>query len=97
VLTAGKRRVSGYITDLSPRGAQVACDAEPPPPGSDVTLEVRFTPPTPRCTVPAHVRWCQPGQSGHQCGLTFEDLGEEDRSILVEVIERVRRLAAQLQ
>jgi hypothetical protein len=96
VLTAGKRRVSGYITDLSPRGAQVACDVEPPPPGSDVTLEVRFTPPTPRCRVPAHVRWCQPGQAGHQCGLTFEDLSEDDRAILVEVIERVRRLAAQL-
>jgi hypothetical protein len=92
----GERRVVGYLTDLSPRGAQVACDEAPPAPGSVVTLEVRFTPPTPRCRVPAHVRWSKPGASGHVCGLTFKGLGDEDRAILEEVVERVRRLAAQL-
>ncbi|HET8644008.1 MAG TPA: PilZ domain-containing protein [Vicinamibacteria bacterium] len=96
LLIFGERRVGGYLTDLSPRGAQVSCDEEPPEAGSVITLEVRFTPPTPRCRVPAHVRWTKPAASGHQCGLTFEDLGEEDRAILEDVIARVRRLAAQL-
>ena len=50
----------------------------------------------PRCRLPAHVRWCNPGSTGHVCGLTFEGLGEEDRATLEEAIERVRRLAAQL-
>jgi len=96
LLLDGERRVVGYLTDLSPRGAQVACDETPPAPGSTVTLEVKFTPPTPRCRVPAHVRWCEPRPTGHVCGLTFEGLQGEDRTILEEVIERVRRLAAEL-
>ena len=96
LLLDGERRVVGYLTDLSPRGAQVACDEPPPSPGSTVTLEVKFTPPTPRCRVPAHVRWCEPRPTGHVCGLTFEGLQGEDRTILEEVIERVRRLAAEL-
>lgn len=96
LLIAGERRVGGYLTDLSPRGAQVSTEEAPPEPGSSITLEVRFTPPTPRCRVPAQVIWSKPGASGHQCGLTFEGLGDEDRGILEEVIGRVRRLAAQL-
>lgn len=96
VLVFGERRVGGYLTDLSPRGAQVSCDEAPPEPGSAITLEVRFTPPTPRCRVPAHVRWSKPATKGHQCGLTFEGLGDDDRATLEEVVARVRRLAAQL-
>ncbi len=96
LLIDGERRVVGYLTDLSPRGAQVACDEPPPAAGSAVTLEVKFTPPTPRCRVPAQLRWCNPGPTGHVCGLTFEGLEGEDQAILEEVVERVRRLAAQL-
>jgi hypothetical protein len=96
LLIDGERRVEGYLTDLSPRGAQVACDEDPPFPGAVVTLEVRFTPPTPRCRVPAHVRWSKPAASGHVCGLTFEGLDHEERKVLEEVIARVRRLADQL-
>jgi hypothetical protein len=97
LLIDGERRVVGYLTDLSPRGAQVACDEQPPAEGAVVTLEVRFTPPTPRCRVPAHVRWTKPGAAGgHVCGLTFDGLDDEDRAILEEVIARVRRLAAEL-
>lgn len=96
LLVAGERRVGGYLTDLSPRGAQVSCDETPPDSGTAVTLEIRFTPPTPRCRVPALVAWTKPADRGHQCGLTFEQLGEEDRAILEDAIARVRRLAAQL-
>lgn len=96
LLAFGERRVEGYLTDLSPRGAQVACDEEPPPAGSVVTLEVRFTPPTGRCRVPAHVRWSKPGATGYVCGLTFDGLDDEERTVLEEVIARVKRLAAQL-
>jgi hypothetical protein len=95
-LIDGERRLEGYLTDLSPRGAQVATDAEPPAAGARVTLEVRFAPPTPRCRVPAHVRWSKPGPTGHVCGLTFEGLDDEERAVLEEVIARVKRLAAQL-
>ena len=97
LLVDGERRLEGYLTDLSLRGAQVACDEEPPAAGSVVTLEVRFTPPTPRCRVPAHVRWSKPGATGgHVCGLTFDGLDDEERTVLEEVIARVKRLAAQL-
>lgn len=88
--------MGGYLTDLSSRGAQVSCDEVPPDPGAAITLEVRFTPPTPRCRVPALVAWTKPAARGHQCGLTFENLGGEDRAVLEEAIARVRRLAAQL-
>lgn len=96
LLISGERRVGGYLTDLSSRGAQVSCDEVPPDPGAAITLEVRFTPPTPRCRVPALVAWTKPAARGHQCGLTFENLGGEDRAVLEEAIARVRRLAAQL-
>jgi hypothetical protein len=96
LLIDGERRLEGYLTDLSPRGAQVACDAEPPAAGARVTLEVRFTPPTPRCRVPAHVRWSKPGATGHLCGLTFEGLDDDERALLEEAVARVKRLAAQL-
>jgi hypothetical protein len=96
LLIDGERRLEGYLTDLSLGGTQVACDAEPPPAGARITLEVRFTPPTPRCRVPAHVRWSKPAASGHLCGLTFEGLDDEERKVLEEAIARVKRLAAQL-
>jgi hypothetical protein len=96
VLVEGERRVGGYLTDLSERGAQVSCDEAPPAPGTAVVLEIRFTPPTPRCRVPAHVAWSKPAPRGHQCGLTFESLVEDERAILEDAIARVRRLAAQL-
>jgi PilZ domain len=96
LLVVGERRVGGYLTDLSERGAQMSCDEAPPDPGTAVTLEVRFTPPTPRCRVPATVAWSRRAAKGHQCGLTFELLGQDDRAILEDAIARVRRLAAQL-
>ena len=89
-------RVSGYLTDLSPRGAQVACDADPPAAESVVTLEVRLPQLRRRCRVAARVRWSRKAKEGHACGLTFEHMDEEDRAAIEAVIEEIRRRAALL-
>jgi hypothetical protein len=96
LLIDGERRTSGYVTDISPRGAQVACDGEAPPDDTMVVVEVRFPATAKLCRLPARLRWSQPADEGQTCGLTFEDLAPEDRAALEGVIERIRRHADQL-
>lgn len=91
----GERRLAGYLTDISPRGAQVTSDEPPPEPGAAVVLEVRLAP-VRRCRLPASVRWSDEAPTGHVCGLTFGELTAQDRSLLEDVIDRFRRRAAEL-
>lgn len=91
------RRIPAYVTDLSPKGARVVCDGEPPLAGAAVVIEVRIGRKVARSRLPALVKWARPGPRGsHLVGLTFEDLAGEEQGDLEAVVEEFRRRAAQI-
>jgi hypothetical protein len=93
----GRRRFIAYLTDLSPRGGRVACDADPPPPGTRVVLEVRIGRRVSHSRLPAVVKWARAGTRGtHTFGLTFQKISAEARRALEIVLDDFRRLAAQI-
>ena len=98
-LLDGERRIPGYLSDLSPRGARVSCDEEPPAVGASVVLEVRFGREALYSRLPADVEWVQPGlepSSPPDLGLSFKDTSPEDQRVLEAVVEEFRRRADQL-
>lgn len=93
------RRLSGYVTDLSPLGAQVSCDGPPPAAGIEVSFEVRLRrgPAWPR--LKAEVKWTRPpAETGATptCGLTFVRLAPAEQALLEGALEDFRRRADQL-
>lgn len=98
-LVAGARRIPGYLSDLSPRGARVSCDEEPPPVGAAVVLEVRFGREVLYSRLPAEVEWVQAGiepSSAPDLGLSFKDISPDDQKVLEAVVQEFRRRAEQL-
>jgi hypothetical protein len=95
----GKRRFSGYLLDLSTKGARVSC-SEPLPRGTEsVTLEVRFSRRTASSRLPARVQWAQIGTKKGEAaifGVTFEDANPEELRVLEDVIAEFQRHAAEL-
>lgn len=92
-----ERRVSGYLTELSPDGARIQCSEEPPPPGSPVVLEVRLGRRMVRSRLAASVKWVgEVAGGGWVFGLTFGEIGSEERDLLEAVVEEFRRRAAEL-
>ena len=93
------RRVAGYVMDLSPRGARVTVESDPPSPGTTVIIEVRFARTTPHSLLPGQVRWVK-GPDGpkptHTFGMTFEGLTAEQHQVLNAVVEEFRRRADEL-
>jgi hypothetical protein len=93
----GRRRFVAYVTDLSPRGGRVACDVDPPAPGTRVVLEVRIARRVSHSRLPAVVKWTRAGPKGsHTFGLTFQKVSAEAKRALEAVLEDFRRLAAQI-
>jgi hypothetical protein len=94
----GPRPLSGYLTDLSPRGAQVSTQGLPPTPEAAVILEVRLGNDAAPSRLPARVRWVRPAEHGdwHAFGLTFETLSAAELARLESVVQDFRRRAAQL-
>jgi hypothetical protein len=93
------RRLSGYVTDLSPLGAQVSCDGPPPAAGIRVALEVRLRRGTAWPVLKAEVKWTRPpARAGADptCGLTFVEVAAADRALLEGALEDFRRRVAQL-
>lgn len=91
------RRIPAYVTDLSPGGARVVCDGEPPRSGASVVIEVRIGRKIARSRLPAVVKWVRPGHGGSRLlGLTFRGLGREERRGLEAVVEEFHRRAAQI-
>lgn len=93
------RLLTGYVTDLSPVGAQVSCDGPPPATGIQVALEVRLRrgPAWPR--LQAEIKWTRPPAAdgaSPTCGLTFVHVDDAQRALLEEALEDFRRRAAQL-
>lgn len=91
----GSRRLSGYLTDLSSRGARISCAEEPPGTGESVTLEVRFGRSVTRSHVPAEVKWTRPRSKGgaYVFGLTFARISQEEQRRVDSVVEEFRRRA----
>jgi hypothetical protein len=94
----GPRGLAGYLTDLSPRGAQVATQGLPPVPEAAVVLEVRLGPDASATRVPARVKWVRAAEHGdwHAFGLVFEAVDPGEQQVLDSVVEDFRRRAAQL-
>lgn len=94
----GTRRLSGYLLDLSPRGARVSCGEEPPAIGERVVLEVRFGRSVTRSRLPAEVKWSRArNRSGtYLFGLTFSGISSEEQRTLDSVVEEFRRRAEAL-
>lgn len=92
------RRLAGYLTDLSPRGAQVSSESAPPPTHSWVVLEVRLGPAAAPMRLPAQVKWVQPSAEGesYAFGLTFGEMSAEEEQALEAVVEEFRGKAEKL-
>lgn len=99
-LATAAGRLSGYVLDLSPRGAQVSCKQPPPDAGSPVTLELRLGSSASASRIGASIRWVQPPFGGgggmHHCGLVFDQLDAETASALEAALREFRRRAAEL-
>jgi|SRR5919197_4437091 hypothetical protein len=95
---AGPRALAGYLTDLSPRGAQVSSEGLPPPPEAEVVLEVRLGRAPALTRLPARVKWIRPAERGdwHAFGLSFEGISAAEQRTLETVVDEFRRRAAQL-
>jgi hypothetical protein len=92
-----EQRVPGFLTDLSNAGARIHSDAEGPPVGTLITVEVRMGRQATHVRLPATVRWGQPSsRGGFVFGVSFEGIANEEQRILEGVIEEFRRRAAQL-
>lgn len=94
------RRFSGYITDLSARGAQVSCSPIPSPEGTNLILEVRVSSSAARLLLPGRIQWVRAeagGEARHQFGVTFSSLDEKSQAGLASVLADFQRRASQLQ
>jgi hypothetical protein len=89
----GERRVTGYITDLSVRGARVSTEETPPDAHARVVMEVRLGRAAAPSSIPGNVKWVRPREKGTDFGLTFAGLSPELQRTLDDVIEEFRRLA----
>lgn len=94
------RLLSGYVTDLSPLGAQVSCDGPPPAVGIRVMLEVqpRRGPSWPNLS--AEIKWTRPPARANDapvCGLTFVEVEAAGQTLIEAALEEFRRRAALLE
>ena len=94
----GARRLRGWLTDLSLKGARVAIEQALPPVGGSVTIEVRFGR-RPPARLQCRVKWVQPAPDPSETGnfgVTFEGLDAERQSLLKAVIDEFQQRAAAL-
>jgi hypothetical protein len=94
----GPRRLRGWLTDLSLKGARVAIEQELPPVGGTVTIEVRFGR-RPATRLQCRVKWTQPAPDPSETasfGVTFEELDAERQALLRAVIDEFQQRAAAL-
>jgi hypothetical protein len=92
-------RVTGYVMDLSPSGARITVESDPPAHGSNVMIEVKFSRTSPNSVLPGQVRWVKGPEgptSTFTFGMTFEGLTPEQHSVLNAVVEEFRRRAQEL-
>ncbi len=95
----GRRRLSGYVTNLSTRGARVYTDEKAPRAGQAMVVEIRFRPRSAAHRLPAEVRWVRTASdiTGlHSFGVSFRGLKPEERRSVESVLAEFRRRAEAL-
>jgi hypothetical protein len=93
----GETRVPGYLSDISSRGGRVHIDAEPPPVGATLLVEVRLRSLATPLPVPATVRWARPSErGGFVFGCSFDAVGAEEQKVLDAVVAEFQRRAASI-
>jgi hypothetical protein len=98
-IRVGRRRVSGYVTNLSTRGARVYTDEKPPRPGQPMVIEIRFRARAAYHRLPAEARWVRTASdiTGlHSFGVSFKGLKPEERRTVESVLIEFRQRAEQL-
>jgi hypothetical protein len=98
-LVIGRRHLTGYVTNLSPRGARVYCDERPPRVGQKVSLEIRFRERSAATRLPAEARWVRQASDPaglHSFGARFSGMTPEQRKAVEAVLAEFRRRAALL-
>jgi hypothetical protein len=90
------RQFTGFVVELSVRGARVLCDDEPPPVGTRAVLEVRFGKQVAHSRLPAEVKWVKWTRQGHHFGLTFTEVAADEQKVLDAIVEEFHRRASQL-
>jgi hypothetical protein len=98
-ILVGRRRLSGYVTNLSERGARVYCDEKPPRVGQSVILEIRFRTGVPYSRLRAEARWVRMASDVtgfHSFGASFRGLKPGERRAVAGVLVEFRKRAAML-
>lgn len=90
------RQLTGFVVELSVRGARVSCEGEPPDVGTRAVLEVRFGEQVAHSRLPAEVKWVGWTPQGHHFGVTFTEVAPEDQKVLDAIVDEFRRRASQL-
>ncbi len=99
IVRDGKRRLTGYLRDLSATGAGVSCD-QPLTSGAEaLTLEVRFSRRPAATHLPARVHWAQVGSKPGEAavfGVAFDGANPEDLQVVGAVLQEFQSCAAML-
>lgn len=98
-VVVGRRRLVGYVTNLSPRGARVYCDEPPPRVGQRLWLEIRFRERAAATRVPAEARWVRVASDPtgfHSFGASFKGIAPAAKRAVEAVLLEFRRRAALL-
>lgn len=96
-IAKGRSRLAAYVTDLSPRGGRVHCDARAPGKGAAVVIEMRVGGQLTHLRFPAAVKWVRSGvRGGQDFGFTFGRLDRAARQALDGVLGDFRRRAAEI-
>jgi c-di-GMP-binding flagellar brake protein YcgR len=94
---AEERPLPGYLTDLSTRGARVACEGQAPEPGDALTLEFRIGRQVDSSRFKAVVKWVRRAAPGtRSVGLRFERVAAAEREALQALVEEFRQRVAEI-
>jgi hypothetical protein len=99
-VSAGSRTLSGYLTDLSQKGARISSDDPLSTAARSVVIEVRLARGLPSSRLPARIRWRKPGRrkAGEAAvfGVTFARVAGREQALLRSVVRDFQRRAALL-
>jgi protein involved in temperature-dependent protein secretion len=97
-LSFAGRTATGYLTDLSVRGARVYVQDQPPAAGARLEIEVRFRHTSRHSRLGAEVKWTRLADDGrgHRVGVRFLGLGRDERALLDHVVEEFHAQAARI-
>jgi len=97
VIAKGKKRLSGYLTELSARGGRFTCEETAPAAGASVFLEFKIGRQVESSRLRASVKWVRRGPGERRSvGFRFERVAAAERQALEEVVEGFRRRVAEI-